>query len=709
MAVFNPQVNPINAPHFDSGRPISDIQADKSKALAISTVAEGIDTGVKVAESIDEDIIKNKVRAGVETIRDTTTAAYENVRTSLLTGQNPDPRAANVAGLSLMKATQQSVPDSLQNGIDRAEDIAIARSQGNLRANDTLYTSALNSLAKQLRAEYPGHKDFIDQQMERISGKNAANAYMDNLLQDVSRLAAGTDNVEKKIVNKAISEWMGDPAVNIALRKYQAKMPGGLDDLYKAISDAEADKLAHQKAMNGFQENEAAGKQDTGIVRYQAQQSAQKTVFRNFNAVVDSVLDAPTITKLINESREGKISSVTPQQWEGLAQAMERMRDTTLDQIKYNFNNLGISRRLASGGNTEDEKKIIDNEIQFFDRSIAAIRDPNKGLFFEMQRRSKGLTDQAGYQALSDPNIGPFLQRSKVLQDYAGPNWTNFVTQWGLEKNYQGKMKNWFNDVTMNAGIPDDIRKDGKAKSVTFDVQTAKQQQDNGVKFDPRLYDDLVKNVDLIDKAQSMGKTDVAKELVKYMYDPTKNSNFVNLWSRDTATTKGYFTYYNMLSAPKVVDGIWNLKDPEAWNMHRVWQENNFRKLFGKEIQTLNQNAGGVKFTIEWNSDTHQMTPKFELPDPQYRTAADTRQAQFIAEDIAKLNEGLKNIGYMYNKENTEPNEGIFTMLMQLNYKPDARLSGSSLPQKVIDAINTSQFQPSPEERLQGAFKRMGR
>lgn len=710
MVAFNPQLNPINPPHFDSGRPISDIQGDKSKALAISTIAEGLDTGVKIAENIQQDTIKEKVRVGVETLRDSTTAAYENVRNSLLTGQQPDPRAANVAGLSLIKAGN-NVPDSLQNGIDRAEDIALARSQGNLRANDTLYTGALNSLAKQLRSEYPGHKDFIDEQMARISGKNPANAYMDNLLSDVAKLATGTDSLEKKIVNKAVNEHLGDPAVNLALRKYQAKLPGGLDQLFKAVTDAEAEKLAHTKTMQSFQEQEAAGKIDTNLVRYQAQQSAQRTVYRNFNSVLETAgLDMPTINKLITEARDGK-TSMTPQQWESLAQTVERMADTTLDQVKYNFNNTGISRRLASGGNTEDEKKIIDNEMQFFQRAAAAIRDPNKGMFFEMQRRSKSLQDAATYQALSDPDMGRFLTNSKVLQDQAGPLFANFVAQQALQKGYLGKMQNWFGDATTRAVVPDDVRKDGIAKSLTYDIRTAKRAKDEGTTFDPRLYDDLVKNVDLITHAQSMGKVNEAKEVVKYIYDPSKNSDFVNLWSRDFKDSKGiqhkgYFAYYDTLSSPKIVDSIYNLKDPEAWNMHRMWQENNFRKLFGREVQALNsiQQDKANPATLEWNSDTQQMNLVFHNKPT---TKTDENYQRWAQDSISNLNKGMRNLGYMYNKEGTEPNEGIFTTMMQLDYKPKEGLAGKNLPKMVIDAINASQFQPSAEDRLKGTFERL--
>jgi len=47
-----------------------------------------------------EDYLKEKVRAGVDTLRDTTTLAYEDIRKSQVQGTAPDPQAAKTAGFT---------------------------------------------------------------------------------------------------------------------------------------------------------------------------------------------------------------------------------------------------------------------------------------------------------------------------------------------------------------------------------------------------------------------------------------------------------------------------------------------------------------------------------------------------------------------------------------------------------------------------------
>lgn len=713
MVIFNPQLPETRPPEWTNvSRPISDIPADKSKAMAISAATDVLESGVKVAETTQQDIIKEKARAGVEALRDATTVAYEQTRSALIQGQQPPAQAANVAGLTLLQKSAGSVPEPLQAGLDRAEDLALARSQGTLKANDTLYTGALNSLAKQLRAEYPGHKDFIDEQIARISGKNPANAYMDNLLTDISRLATGTDSIEKKIVQKAFDNY-GDPAVFKAIKAYQMKAPNSLDNLANAVNAAEKEKLTHNQTMNTFQEQEAAGKTDTGMARYQAQQSAQSTVFRNFNGLLaTSGLTPKVADQLINEYKTGKITGMKPEQWESIAQFLEADRDNVANTIKQNFNQSGISRRLASGGDLESENKIINNELQFYDRAIAAIRNQNYGLFFEMQRRSKGIQEATNYQAMSGP-MGDFLSKSAIIQEKVGPNWTNLVDRMGLTKGYLGPMQDFFNNKTQAAGAPEDPRVGNVGKSLTADIVAAKRAAAQGTKFDPRLYQDLVQNVDLIEEANKQGNPAVAKEIVKYMFDPTRNGEFVKQWSRDfkdsnNVTHKGYFAYYDMLTQPKVADSIRKLGDREAWDMYRNWQETNFRQLFGNEVQELKQLGESSYFpsTIFWDSDNHQMRVEFSRPakDLSEQTRMDSYR-----ESIANLNKGLRNIAYTYKLQGTEPNEGVFTMLQQLGYTPNSKLVGESLPEQVVKAIATSQFTPSQEDRLKSSFDRLSK
>src|SRR5260370_24077842 len=101
MTTFAPQLPNMPIPDWSSNsRAASQPEADKSKGLMLSTIGEGIEGVAKLAETGMEDYLKEKVHAGVDALRDTTTLAYEDVRKAQQQGTAPDPQAARTAGFT---------------------------------------------------------------------------------------------------------------------------------------------------------------------------------------------------------------------------------------------------------------------------------------------------------------------------------------------------------------------------------------------------------------------------------------------------------------------------------------------------------------------------------------------------------------------------------------------------------------------------------
>jgi hypothetical protein len=182
MAIFNPQVPAanVNDPNWDrQSRPISDIPADKSASIAIGGVTDVLGSATKAIDTDIKESAHLDVQAGVNNLRDAATDALKGIRNAQIAS----------ADQSLLPATDApDAPQSLQNGLDRAKSIGTAIAQnGGSKINDTLYTGALSSLAKTLRAQYPGYRDYIDEQIQSVSGVNPANAFMKNLMEDINR------------------------------------------------------------------------------------------------------------------------------------------------------------------------------------------------------------------------------------------------------------------------------------------------------------------------------------------------------------------------------------------------------------------------------------------------------------------------------------------------------------------------------------------
>jgi len=702
MAVFNPQVQPINDPDWTRiSHPISDIAADKSTALAIEGTAQALESATTIAEHTDKDIIKEKARAGVETLQRGTTLAYEDIRNAQLTGQQPSDQSQKTAGFTLAQAGYQEVPGTLQAGLDRAGDIATARAQGAPKANDTLYTGALNSLVKQLRNEFPGHKDFIDEQISKISGKNPANAYMDNLLQDINRNATAKDTFDQRLLSKAMENY-GAPDVQLAIKAWHAGVPGARDKVEEYTARAERDKwqqTQHSQETTNVSKDLAL---DADLAKSQYQQRASASAFRNFNPVIDLPgLTSPALQqKLIDDQRAGLPSSITTTQWADLLSNAQRARDVAANELKDIANNGGYSKRIRDPA---AETAIQNNELQYFDRQIEAIKNKDVGTMFDLKRRATLLQDNTNYQVISNPDFGDYLRKSQVLKEHLGDQWVSWINQNGLMKGYLGRFQNFFADSAMKAGVPDDIRRDGVAKSMTADILAAKQQAAN-TKVPPRLYDDLIDNVKMITQAEEMGKTDIAKEVVKYTFDPAHNGNLIKQFGRDFTDDnkvfhKGQFAYYDVLTQRGIVDSVHKLKDKASWDMMKDWQETSFKTLFGEEVKKLNgiQGDRSMPIKLTWDSDAGQIVLEFGKAN----TNVEANYINYAQKSIADLNKGLANLKYMKDKEGTDTSAYLMNTLMELGYSPNDRLHGDNLPQRVIESIAASH----KSNRIEDAFK----
>lgn len=708
MVTFAPELTNMPVPDWsNNSRPITQPEADRSKGLTLSAIGEGIEGTAKLAENTMEDYLKEKVHAGVDALRDSTTLAYEDIRKSQVTGQAPDPNAVRTAGFngSLSAPGTTDIPSALQAGLDKASTLALAKSQG--RANDTLYTGALNSLAKELRAQYPGHRDFIDEQISRISGINPANAYMQNLLVDINRAGGKEDAFQKMLLSK-VSENYGNPEVQKWLVATQNGVPNAVQGLTAATMKAESQKWQHQQWQVKSEETKGDLSADADLAKNQYEIRAQQVIQSHLNPV----LEIPGLTKpdamgrLVQDSQEGKIA-LTPEQHNQLLSAMVAARRQAADHLQDVSNSEGYAGRMRDPGATQ---AIANRQLEYFDRMIDAVKNKDYGTLFEAKRRADAMQDQTKLQA-NTSNMGEWLRQRKVFQDYLGPQWNNYLDSQGLKENKLKDLQSFVNDSHYRASVPDDVRNDGVVKSLYTDLQTAKKAKAQGAKAPDAVYDNLTDNVNLILKANEMGKKDVAKEVVDYTFDPAKNSKIMNFYGRDFTDDqgkfhKGRFAVYDTLTQPKIVDAIQKIGDRDSWNKFRNWNEMSFKTLFGEEVKNLDSISkdNSMPMKLLWDSENHRMSVEFpEKP----KTTVDANYQAWTQRSVNALNTGLNNLAYMHSKEGADTNEYLFSMLHEMGYDPNSKLSGNNLPQSVMNAIKASQEKPlSPEERVKQTFER---
>src|SRR5579872_3501006 len=107
------------------------------------------------------------------------------------TGNPMDARAEDTG--DLMPATT-SAPSAVTQGLSGVERLANAREQGG-KFRTTSFDADIDRSLKDLRAKWPGYRDYIDQEASRIVGYNPANKLVSDKLAQLNEL---TTNKQKE-------------------------------------------------------------------------------------------------------------------------------------------------------------------------------------------------------------------------------------------------------------------------------------------------------------------------------------------------------------------------------------------------------------------------------------------------------------------------------------------------------------------------------
>ena len=724
MATFAPDIPAIQAPDWTNvTKPVTQPEADKSKGLALDTAGTAVTGAASLAETTMESYLKDKVSAGVDAVRDTTTAAYESIRRAQLAGVPPDPRAVGVAGFTgSLSQGNPDVPEALQSGLDKATSLALAKSQG--RGNDTLYTGALNALTKQLRAQYPGHRDFIDEQISKVSGINPANAYMSNLLTDINKASSASgkqDPITTHILSLAANERnAGNPEVQNWLLAAQHGVPNAMAGLTNAVMKSE--NFYWQNNRNKIiRDNNQNNKQDlSDLAQTHFDQRANQIVDETMSPTVEipGLTDPKTMMALISDDASGKLHLTGPQR-DQLVTALQGASSTMKAKLAQVYAQEGFSSQIKDPAYL---KSKIDEKTQQFQAMIDAVTNDKSGTALAPHRQNQFELDTSTQQAYHSP-IGQWLKDRAVLQKDLGPNWMNYADSQMLQKGNLKDIQEFYGRTTANAMADPDLRTSAGTQSLTDSINAVKAAKAQGSNVPDIAYDNLVQNVGIITKAAAGGTPQdqkVASNVVDYMFDPAKNSKLLSLFGKDFVDDKGnfhkgQFAMYDTLTQPKITDSIWNLQDKDAWGKYKVWQENSFKTLFGDKVQDLNavqdKSEGNtpLPYSVSWDSDNHRFNlsgpamdqlRKYDqaaLPSMSMSLSPELRQAYDASRTITALNSGLSNLAYMHSKEpNSDTSEYLFKTLLDLGYEPSTKLNtGDNFAQRAINAIMASKVKPT--------------
>lgn len=749
MAPFNPQLPPVNPQEYLKFDSISQPMADQSTGLALKSWAELGDL-----PGITDKFVKNKATneatEGVDAIRDIHTQALQAAvkPTEVIPAPAATPDGKKVEAPSLLDANaSMDVPTPIQSGLDRIGTLTAAKEGG--KVNDTAYTAQLNSLAKNLRAQYPNYRSYIDETISSMTGFNPANAYAKNLLEDLNQQRAGAKSEQDKLLTR-ISGYAGYKTVDGTTMSQMydfAKAGGSVSTINRWIDQVASTEVQAKLKTAAITSRDQDAKSRKDQAEGAFTDVATSVVNNEFysNAARGDLMSSQKIAERITEEQmyPGTYSSAdmetagrmlvgrrSTMEAKILAEANKYIKDPSgKDAVDENGNRY----TWASLNGPDKTQNIINQALRPFDISTKAALDEKTGTATYAATHAQRVKQDFDNKVVSDPTNDAMI-RLEWLNKNVTPQIANQVYTEVLKADVDTKLTNWFTDKTTNM-IAGPAWKIGMAQP-TFkkDIEEARNGTTTGGPIGPnsKIPDRLAENISYLTKDDVDDATKM--RIAKYYFSPEGRNVLGNF-------KEGYFdekknwipgrqAVWETLTNKTITDEVARLSRLPGGGLvaknYKDWMEQEFAQyMFQPELKTLN--TAPQYTTVEKNKVTYAnvhigyenkdgnqqfiLLDKNDKPlDTDYtggalkvaRHPGEAAALQQYKGSLERLNNGLKNMLEMEKSLGGDVDTYLFdTLVNKFGFKPDKDMVG--LPSKMAAAIAESS---KPARKIQEVLKK---
>lgn len=630
-SIFNPDQKDEPLTYYGGlAKPISDPKAYSATAEAINTGAKVTADVVKVAHTLTQQDLDDRIHNKIDAIRDPYAAQLSSaldeakgakqiqegtVTRTDVQGNPIGPRGT----LDILSEPTGQVPKALDDLTPNLTALQGARA--NKKISKTDYDARLDALAKDFRRDFPGWRDYIDAKFQSITGENPANAVIRSRIQDINSWVAASKSEQDKILGVAMREENlrieGMPE-----RIQIAKATGNYDSLLKFIQENTITKRRAELAEQGLNET----KFTLADKALQSTKLGEKQASQRVTNYMDTLLEASGISTDPAKA-QATFEGMDPAQAQQTAQLIRSKVELMRAQIRAD---LHAPIKGDSGGNSkafymgpDAVNKTIDESIKPALALADYLDNKQNGLAFHYARMNQAWQDTAANQMLGTKKMGDMLREGKVFEQHFGSQalaviipklMTDGISDEYKKYKVSAISKKW--DAVM--ANPDPVT--GAPRTLKDDVLEARKQ----VMTDPELTAEekpkiMAKlNETFISQIRDIQDptipADIRKRYVERAYSEEGKGLIAQL-ERDgigTGGKKGKFSVYNDLYSDEQTAAIAKLGG-KHWEMYKDSAQSAWsNELLKPELRSLNsiiiQNPN---VEITWNDKEHKFGANF--------------------------------------------------------------------------------------------------
>lgn len=713
MAIFNPQVPDTQDPNYlgyshPSGSDFKQISVQGQMLKDAGGLIEG---AVKGTDEVVKLLASDEVHNRVDAERDAYTAALDAgnaaVRLGGLTGvagkTTVNQQAADQQPLDLAPS-EASMPPGLKNLPNQLSAMSGARANG--RISETDYYGRLAALTKDIRSRYPeGYRDWIDSQVQKITGVDPANAYIKSILGDINSFMTTGQKEREHILGMA--------------RKGVEEGFSNADKWYGALSAGNADPnefmgwyLSQSKYKNDHARIKAAmdinNTTREGIIQDYTDAFNTKAV-GDISGFLDT-LSSKAATLGTTKDQYGNMV-IDPTKAEQYGQMILDQKEAARIALrKYLVTPDEKGMRPADIMKPDEVNKLIDGHLSIFDSLAKRATDGQTGMTGTYARLFKGIQDRNDLNLFRDKNMGWLAQQMDLLNRRMGPeDATKLMKNWLEDTKMTPAMNTYYSTQELERRFPKDPL---NPPSLNQQIEKAKSDGIAAPKYFDKLLDVIHAPHGLLDpKSTPEEKTNIA-----LMLSNPDNFGLFRKIAPDYTDSQGrqrpgLYAVYQNFTSPDVVKAMKGQGD-QIFKNYQNFIETSFGKdLFPKEVMNLNTLSSQPNMHIAWDQEQHKfdlvITDNGKVIDTQAQTSTNlyyskhgnapslTIRTPLIPEgslkearqSIYNLNRGLQGVSNIAKVAGTDVDAYLLQTLGDLGVDLSRISNPEALPDKILSAI----------------------
>jgi len=702
VAIFNPQVPDMPDSNYLrwSGGPISQPKEDttlealfKGVGDVTGAIAKGGDATIK--KTID-DVVYAKADEERNKYQGNLDEAY---------GKASGQRTA-AGDTDVMTANAQAVPSELENVSENLTAMGSSRASGKLSLTE--YIMRRDEYLQNIRSQFPGYRQYIDEKAAEATGIPVANALIKARLADINsfigQAKSETDKVKAYLLRH--NELDGVPALIQGIDNGTTTPHQAYKEVNRQLS------VLHQLKLRDLL------RKDTNETTTQRGIESSKDFQARANQIVtngfSTLLTGAGIGETPDEVMKKVQAGVDPKESRQLAQTMGLRMLEAEQRMRAE-----AKIRRPNGTTWYDDigpdkvEKLIQENLSGYKSVVDFLTNKEYGAAYMVAHDIKSMGDENTRNLLRHPIVGPKLLDLKSIFEQAGPSAVGALAVQSMIEDLPGDIKTYRAETRARA---DALRVDSKTGEIPSLVDDIKHADAKGV-TNPKYYSSLFKQISDITDPTVPDKIKINR--FKYAFSKPGAISQIEKDGIDPVTGKpgkvGQYSAYSQLTSDDFIKEAKRLNglDSTIWPAYTNWVKNTFgNELLKPDVMQLKDIVIPSGLTFGWDT----VNTKFSLTNArgqdvllQRTTGREPGIGNFEKAILNRINGGIQPIARIAKEENADPtfvSNYVLKQLIDLGFDPTIQ-NPAGVPQHMSKSIYDQKTnQKKYEEELKKKFKK---